>query len=168
MTDLDEYIDVMKQPESNKTKIASILDSYEKYDHIGALKLKNWDFGSGPKGSREPGKLLIENIWKSPSPSKNRHKCIVRPWNVWYFRTHGISQGKLHHVLNVETEIYFAHFSRHWFNYNVDFEEMIKDSHLKDEYSHNVIDNIGGYNDSLFSIDGHFSIEQKTHYLWSH
>merc|ERR1719356_1869162 len=103
MTDIDEYIDIVRQPEGNKSKI-SILDDYEKLDRIGAIKIKNWDFGPGPKANRRPTNLLIDHVWKSRSITMNRDKSIVRPWNVHYYSIHTIMQGKSNFVLNATTE----------------------------------------------------------------
>jgi len=162
INDPDEYIQVMHHshcpryhvlPEDNipEKEIALFLDPLEK-SHIGGVRIKNWDFGVGPKDKDQESPndfegILLDFVWNSPEPTHfGREKHIIRPFENYYYNTHVASVGGPRITLDPYCEVRLAHIKIvNTKEYkSIQPETFVRDTSLRDKYRNKVVEKMGG------------------------
>jgi len=166
IADPDEYIQVMNHdhcpryhilPRDNipEKEIALFLDPLEKSD-IGGVRIKNWDFGIGPRDKDQDSPqdhqgILLDYVWSSPTPTHfGREKHIIRPFENYYYTTHHASVGGPRLSLDPYCEVRLAHIkivnTKEYAS--IQPETYVRDTSIRDKYRNSVVERMGG------SIDG--------------
>jgi len=162
--DPDEYIRIVDTQDCpryhakwlakhHEKEISIILDPLENSD-IGAVQIKNWDYGRGPQAedSDEGKQILLDYSWRAKGPVKNRRaKCIVRPFKNHYYGVHfaTLAEGP-RLTLDPYCEAYFAHIKiRGLHFYNIHGEEFEYDPSLQKKYRELVAANMDGISEAF-------------------